>query len=112
MGYTAELDKLRKSPRWQKLRGLVLRSHPMCQQCRKQLTQIVDHIIPAEIAVMQARLSGKYLDKWAGYFIRSNLQGLCRMCHALKTAEDKAHTGRWPDVVERDAQAPKRVWTF
>lgn len=112
MGYNAALDRLRKSTRWQKLRDRVARAQPMCCRCQKQLTQIVDHIIPAEIAVMQAQLSGKYMDRWAGYFIRSNLQGLCRICHAAKTIEDKGHNGPWPDVVERDAAHPKRRYLF
>jgi 5-methylcytosine-specific restriction enzyme A len=112
MGYTAELDRIKKSTRWQRLRDLVARAQPICQRCRKRPTQIIDHKVPAEIAVMQAQLSGKYLDKWAGYFMWSNLQGLCRLCHAAKTAEDKAHTGTWPDVIEHEARQPKRVWSF
>lgn len=106
MGYTQVLDAIKKSTRWQKLRALVARSQPMCQRCGKHLTQIVDHIIPAEIAVMQAKLSGKYTDPMAGYFLRSNLQGLC---HAAKTLEDKTHSGEWPDVVDREQHEPKRV---
>lgn len=111
-GYTAELDKLRKSLRWQRLRALVLRSQPMCALCNHALSVLVDHIIPAEIAVMQAQISGKYLDKWAGYFLRSNLQGLCRVCHYEKTLHDKVHSGPWPDVVTIELAAPKRKWSF
>ncbi len=111
-GYDARLNIVKKSTRWQRLRALVVRAQPMCQRCRKRLTEIVDHIIPAEIAVMQAKLSGKYLDPMAGYFIRSNLQGLCRVCHRAKTDEDKAHVGEWPDVVQEDARKGKRTWSF
>lgn len=112
-GYTAELDALRKGTRWQRLRALVLRAQPMCARCRKRTTQIIDHIVPAQEAVAQAQVSGRFkLDKWAGYFLRSNLQGLCRSCHADKTAEDKAHSGAWPDVLAVDDARPKRVWTF
>jgi 5-methylcytosine-specific restriction endonuclease McrA len=47
-----------------------------------------------------------------GLFIASNLQGLCRSCHGLKTEEDKAHTGAWPDAVAIETCKPKRVYTF
>jgi hypothetical protein len=57
--------------------------------CTKNLTEIVDHIVPSGIAVLQAQASGHYkLDKYAGFFFRSNLQGLCRSCHAIKSLAD------------------------
>ena len=84
----------------------------MCCKCNKQLTAIVDHVVPAGVAIAQARDSGKFVDRFAGFFLRSNLQGLCRECHYLKTLSDKMHTGAWPNVVEQDANAPKRVWSF
>jgi len=110
--YDAELDSLRKSQRWQRLRALVVRSCPMCARCNCMISEIVDHIVPARVAISQARLSGKYLDRNAGYFLRTNLQGLCRPCHWTKTMEDKTHVGEWPDVVERERLAPKRVYSF
>jgi 5-methylcytosine-specific restriction endonuclease McrA len=112
-GYTVELDALRKGTRWQRLRKQVIRACPICARCDRRISEIVDHIVPAEIAVQQVRDSGRYPgDKYAGYYLRSNLQGLCRQCHADKTAEDKAHIGEWPDVVEAEVLAPKRQWTF
>lgn len=72
----------------------------------------MDHIVPAQIAVMQAQLSGKYLDKWAGYFLRSNLQGLCRLCHYRKTLEDKTHAGDWPDVVAKEQAQSHQAVSF
>lgn len=111
-GYTAELDALRKGTRWQRLRALVLRAQPMCARCRKRAAEIVDHIVPAQEAIAQAQVSGRFMDRWAGYFLRSNLQGLCRPCHADKTAEDKTHSGSWPDVLAAEDAKPKRVWTF
>ncbi len=111
-GYTAELDALRKGTRWQRLRFRVLRAQPMCARCRKRLTQVIDHIVPAQEAVAQAQVSGRFRDKYAGYYLRSNLQGLCRPCHADKTAEDKRHAGAWPDVLAKEDARPKRVWTF
>jgi 5-methylcytosine-specific restriction endonuclease McrA len=102
---------LYSSARWTRLRALVLKAQPFCARCNK-CTEIVDHIVPAGIAIAQARDSGKYPAKYAGFFIRSNLQGLCRVCHYVKTLEDKTHTGKWPDVTEIEALKPPKVWTF
>jgi hypothetical protein len=76
------------------------------------ITVLVDHIVPAGIAIQQARDSGRYLDPWAGFYLLSNLQGLCAACHHLKTVEDKTHTGPWPDVLAAEDQATKKRWTF
>ena len=112
-GYTEELDALRKGARWQRIRARVIRAQPLCARCGLSISEIVDHIVPAHVAVQQARDSGKYpLDRDAGYYLRSNLQGLCRPCHYAKTIEDKKHTGLWPDVVAKEASAPKREWSF
>jgi len=111
-GYTLELDALRKSKRWQMLRALVLQAAPMCARCGLKRAVEVDHIVPAGVAVAQAKASGKYSGLNAGYFIRGNLQGLCRSCHAQKTIEDKAHVGPWPDVVAIEDAKPKKTWTF
>ncbi|MGA9508493.1 MAG: HNH endonuclease signature motif containing protein [Candidatus Sulfotelmatobacter sp.] len=112
-GYTAELDKLRKSPLWQRIRAVIARRDPMCMRCHVAVTEIVDHVVPAAVAVMQARASGKYtFSPNAGYFFKSNLQGLCRSCHWTKTNEDKMHVGEWPDVVAKEQAQPKKVWSF
>jgi 5-methylcytosine-specific restriction endonuclease McrA len=112
-GYDALLDRLRKSLRWQKLRALIVSRQPFCQRCQAAMTEIVDHIVPALVAIQQAQESGRWpYDKYAGYFLQTNLQGLCRSCHGVKTLEDKAHVGPWPSVVEAFDAAPKRTWTF
>ena len=98
--YDAELDALRKGTRWQRTRPNVLRRDPLCKRCDRAVSEIVDHIVPAREVVTQAQVSGAYrTDKYAGYFFLSNLQGLCRPCHWVKTNEDKTHTGPWPDAV-------------
>jgi 5-methylcytosine-specific restriction endonuclease McrA len=112
-GYNEELDELRKSSRWQRVRASVLRAHPFCARCERAVAEICDHIVPAAIAVMQAQESKRYpYDKCAGYYLKTNLQGLCRSCHGVKTLEDKCHVGPWPNVVETEDKAPKKVWTF
>jgi len=112
-GYTEELDKQRKSPRWQRTRMGILSAHPMCSDCQQVLAEEVDHVIPAQIAVMQARESGRWpLDPWAGYYLRSNLQPLCRACHSRKTLADKTHVGPWPNVLEKYDATPRKKWSF
>lgn len=111
-GYDAELDALRKSARWQRIAHSVIRSQPLCARCDR-ISELCDHIVPAKEAIAQTKASGRYpFSKHAGYFLRSNLQGLCRKCHGVKTLEDKAHIGPWPDVVAIEAAAPKRAFAF
>jgi 5-methylcytosine-specific restriction endonuclease McrA len=103
---------LYSSSRWTRLRNLVIRSQPFCARCGNNISEIVDHIIPAGIAIVQASESGLYVDRYAGFFMRSNLHGLCRECHFKKTTEDKTHVGAWPSVVQADSLKAKRVWSF
>jgi hypothetical protein len=109
-GYDPELDRLRKSPRWQRLSHSVLRSQPICKRCDHNVAEITDHVVPAREAMAQMELAGR--GRTEGYFLRSNLQGLCRACHWVKTNEDKTHVGEWPDVIENERLAPPRKWTF
>ena len=72
-----ELDALRGSPRWRKLRETVLRSNPLCATCatmgRNFPAAEVHHIIPA------AEMVKRYGDD--GFFRVDNLVPLCRRCH-------------------------------
>jgi 5-methylcytosine-specific restriction endonuclease McrA len=111
-GYDALLDYLRKGSRWQRLRRLVIQEQPLCARCQLRISEIVDHIVPALVALRQAQDCGKYLDKYAGYYFRSNLQGLCRPCHGMKTIEDKTHVGPWPDVVAIERLRPVKPRVF
>lgn len=112
-GYDAVLDGLRKSARWQRVRDVVIKRDPICKRCDRAVSEIVDHIVPAPEAIAQAQVSGRYpFDKYAGYFLKTNLQGLCRPCHYQKTLEDKMHTGPWPDVVQKELAAPRKKWVF
>jgi 5-methylcytosine-specific restriction endonuclease McrA len=112
-GYTEELDEQRKSARWQRVRDIIIKRDPFCKRCVVARSEIVDHIVPADVAIMQAQQSGRYpYDKYAGYYLKTNLQGLCRSCHWTKTNEDKAHVGPWPSVMESEDKVPKKVWSF
>jgi 5-methylcytosine-specific restriction endonuclease McrA len=91
----------------QRLRVQIVKRDPICRRCDLSISEIVDHIVPAREAVSQGRLSGLYpFDKYAGYFLKSNLQGLCRSCHGVKTTEEKAHVGPWPDIIAMNRPHP------
>lgn len=111
--YDEVLDTLRKGSRWQRVRDIALKACPMCARCELRISAEVDHIVPAREAIAQARASGQYpTDSNAGYYLLSNLQGLCRACHHAKTLEDKTHVGKWPQVIDKERLAPKKVWSF
>ena len=111
--YDAELHKLASGPRWQKVRLLAVKRDPFCKRCDQAPTAIVDHIIPAAIAIAQAQASKRWpFDKYAGYYLMCNLQGLCRPCHGKKTVEDKAHQGEWPNVIAVVDAQPKKRWNL
>lgn len=64
------------SPRWRKLRPLVLEDEPFCKFCLEEKkignSEIVDHIIPIE-------MGGEIWD-------RKNLQGICTSHHNTKSS--------------------------
>ena len=68
-----------KTARWLRLRKRILNEHPLCLHCKQRdiITQAtdVDHIKPHK---GNATL----------FYCASNLQPLCKQCHARKTAED------------------------
>lgn len=95
------------------MRRVVIGRDPLCKRCGMATSWVADHIVPAGVVLQQARDSGLYpLDRNAGFYFLSNLQGLCYHCHYLKTDEDKAHVGMWPNVADAGSGASKRVWTF
>lgn len=105
--------RLYSSPRWQRIRLQAIKACPLCARCQLSISEIGDHIVPAGVAVAQAHASGAYpFDRHAGFYLSSNIQGLCRPCHWLKTVEDKTHTGAWPDVVAKQQATPKRRYSF
>lgn len=58
--------------RWQRLRRMYLRQHPVCVLCGRPATD-VDHILPK---------------RRGGSDDESNLQALCPDCHARKTNQE------------------------
>lgn len=104
---------LYKSHRWQAIRAHALRREPWCSRCGVAMSEIGDHRVPAGVVIVQAQLSGLYkMDRYAGFYFKSNIQGLCRACHWIKTAEDKGHVGPWPDAVAIERATPKPRYSF
>jgi 5-methylcytosine-specific restriction endonuclease McrA len=112
--YGPELDKQNKSRKWiEYTRPRILKRDPMCKRCDVELSEIVDHVVPAAIAVEQARESKRWpFDAWVGYYLETNLQGLCRGCHGKKTADDMQRKVPWPNILDEYDKRPKKVWSF
>jgi 5-methylcytosine-specific restriction endonuclease McrA len=78
--YQAPVERtaLYDSPTWRRLRKAQLQTHPCCQECERQglvsPASIADHIIPHRDG--------------SDFFDASNLQSLCKPCHARKSAKE------------------------
>lgn len=75
--------KLYHTARWLALRKIMLATHPLCAECRRQgrvtVATEIDHIKPHKGDLF-------------GFFEIQNLQPLCKPCHSRKTARED---GRW-----------------
>jgi 5-methylcytosine-specific restriction enzyme A len=60
-----------QTPTWTRLKALVLSEHPVCQQCERNLSSVVDHVKP--------------ISAGGAEYDRENLQALCASCHNRKT---------------------------
>lgn len=65
----------RGNRRYRRLRLRVLREQPLCAVCGVRASIEVDHIVP--------------LYRGGSLMSRSNLQGVCLGCHALKSGGDR-----------------------
>lgn len=70
--------RLYRTARWAKCRSIQLGREPICQGCKREPAEHVDHIVPVK--------------KGGAFWQSSNWQSLCPSCHSEKTAADK--TGR------------------
>ena len=78
-------ERIRRTAAWLRARELVLREEPLCRRCLElgvaTKTTQVDHIEPLALRPDLAT-------------VRSNLQGLCTACHALKSADERRHAAQ------------------
>ena len=92
-------QKFRSSARWQRLRELCLNRSPLCQDPygvhardnRPEAATDVDHIVAITVA------PGRAGDL-------SNLQSLCRSCHARKSGQERS--GKLPEVNAEEPESP------
>jgi 5-methylcytosine-specific restriction endonuclease McrA len=102
------------SERWKRnVQPQALKKCPMCARCHIKVSELVDHRVPVSEVIRQAQASGLYSGSpYAGFYFTTNLDGLCRACHWVKTNEDKMHTGPWPDAVALEQSKPRKVYSF
>ncbi len=76
-------QKFYKSPEWKMIRNFVLSKKPLCVHCQNKgiitVATEVDHIIDVS-------------DDPARRLDITNLQGLCKSCHSLKTSQNQANS--------------------
>lgn len=102
---SAELERLRSTNRWRRLRRLVLSREPLCRPCnalaRTELAVAVDHIVPAAV-VVASRGDGAFFDD-------TNLQPICSACHAAKTAAERGVRRVNSECARSQSRAPNVV---
>jgi 5-methylcytosine-specific restriction endonuclease McrA len=90
-GYTDEIAAAYSAdPTWRKVtRPQTLQRFPFCAICKREVSRVADHIIPARIVVAACRAERMFpMEKLPGFNIRENTQGLCHGCHNEKTASE------------------------
>jgi hypothetical protein len=80
--------------RWQTVRRIALLKQPYCIGWRmtcQALSVVGDHNIPARTIVPVCRALGLFpMSRFPGFYVASNIVGLCHACHNRKTlVEDK-----------------------
>lgn len=91
MSRRSALSRSGSTSAWRKLRAQVLSEQPVCAMCGTEQATEVDHIVERE---------------HGGDDRRDNLRGLCRLCHAGKSASASRGRGRKGG----GAQPPSRDW--
>jgi hypothetical protein len=71
-------------------RPSTLQRDPICKRWGCAPSVICDHIVPAGAAIRQVKESGRFpYSPNAGFFLLSNLQGLCRSCTESKRTKTR-----------------------
>ncbi len=87
-------DRIRNGWQWEKIRRRILKRDPLCVDC------LPDHCIPSEEVDHRIPLFKGGTDD------DSNLAGVCRLCHVVKSIEERGarQQGR-PDLTGRPTAA-------
>ena len=89
------------TPRCNKgLRPRALQRYPVCVDCKRALSQVADHEIPARLVVAECRKLGLFpMQRFPGFYIMENLRGRCHSCH---NAKSKVEDGQdWTEELDR-----------
>lgn len=78
--YSKETQKWYKRAHWTRLRTVVIHRDPVCKICNRAPSTIADHIKP-------------HKGEWSLFSDLDNLQGICKTCHAKKTAREDGGFG-------------------
>lgn len=100
--------KLYNGKRWQWNRNEIVRLYPICERCHRSLSALCDHVVPSVAAIMQVNADSRTRTHWPfdpaiGFFLRCNLQALCRSCHTKKSNADvvyEASGQAWPCLMD------------
>jgi len=71
-----ELRKLYRTSQWAVTRGMILQRDVLCSMCKRALSTVCHHAIPAV----------KWVASSQDFFDPSNLAGCCKPCHDAHTA--------------------------
>ena len=86
-----DVDRVRSSSRYQRVRNTYLRLNPLCRLCEKQGRTVaakeLDHIVPV-------------LEAPERFWHENNWQPLCRKCHEAKTARENHGANEWKDYLK------------
>jgi 5-methylcytosine-specific restriction endonuclease McrA len=98
--YVDEIQREYQSKTWREgTRRWALRQFPFCEECKDELSAVIDHRIPVRLVIAACRKKKMFpLQKLPGFHIRENLRGMCHSCHNKKTATEEAKD--WTDELD------------
>ena len=83
-----QIRRMRNKTAYVRMRKRFLAENPVCKMCKREAAVELDHITPAI----------KAIDR---FWELDNLQGLCKPCHEIKSAEEKRNAdGGWAAYME------------
>lgn len=88
------IRKLYKTATWRATRLVILFRDPVCKLCHKAASTIADHAARTYMA-QRHLLSGseRTAPDHSLFFDETNLQGVCKACHDVKTAKECGWAG-------------------
>ena len=75
------------------IQRVVLARDPICKICNRNASTIADHIVP-------------HKGVWELFISLINLQGVCKVCHDIKTAQEDGGFGNRKSTTDPNAAKP------